>query len=151
VENRTQLKQAETTYQELTRAREVSINAAKAKIEGLRGAIQDLRMKQAMAEMNEMASGMISQIGGSGDTLNRLHEMVEEERTQAAGRARVAKDSLNLGDINVQEAEQKALADLALADFAAKEGMILDRPAGTAAEAPAATGPVKQMGPAQVG
>ena len=35
-----------------------------------------------------MASGMISAIGGSGDTLNRLHDMVEEEREKAAGRAR---------------------------------------------------------------
>ncbi len=148
-ENRTQLGQAETTYKELTRAREVAINAAKAKIEGLKGAIQDMRMKQAMAEMNEMASGMISQIGGSGDTLNRLQDMVEEERTKAAGRARVAKDSLNMGDINVQEAEQKALADLALADFAAKEGIIIDKPASAApvAEAPVAgASPVKQMG-----
>ena len=149
-ENRLQANQAETTYRELTRAREVAMNAAKAKIESLKSGIQDMRMKQAMAEMNEMASGMITTIGGSGDTLNRLHEMVEEERTKAAGRARVAKDSLSLGEINVQEAEQKALADQALADFAAKEGLILDRPIATAAptttEAPQAAGPVKQMG-----
>jgi phage shock protein A len=149
-ENRTQLKDAETTYKELTRAREVSVNAAKAKIDSLKGAIQDMKMKKAMAEMNEMASGMITEIGGSGDTLNRLHEMVEEERTKAAGRARMAKDSLSMGDINVQEQEQKALADQALADFAAKEGLILDRQAPAAAPvveaAPVAAPAVKQMG-----
>ena len=49
-----------------------------------------MRMNQAMAEIHEMAAGMVSSIGGGGDTLNRLHEMVEEERTKAAGRARVA-------------------------------------------------------------
>jgi len=78
-----------------------------------------------MAEIHEMASGMISTIGGSGDTLNRLHEMVEEERTRAAGRARVAKDSLDMSGVEVKEAELTALADQALADFAAREGISL--------------------------
>lgn len=124
-ENRAQMEQAETTYKDLIRARDVAVNAARAKIESLKGAINDMRMKTAMAEMNEMASGMIGQIGGSGDTLNRLHEMVEEERNKAAGRARVARDSLDMSDVNVKEAEMKALADQALADFAAAEGISL--------------------------
>ena len=133
-ENRAQMEQAETTYKDLIRARDVAVNAARAKIESLKGAINDMRMKTAMAEMNEMASGMIGQIGGSGDTLNRLHEMVEEERNKAAGRARVARDSLDMSEVNVKEAEMKALADQALADFAAAEGISL----GDSEAAPAA-------------
>lgn len=124
-ENRAQMESAETTYKDLVRARDVAVSAARAKIESLKGAINDMRMKTAMAEMNEMAAGMIGNIGGSGDTLNRLHEMVEEERTKAAGRARVSRDSIDMNDINVKEAEQKALADQALADFAAAEGISL--------------------------
>lgn len=126
VENRKQMESAEAMYQNLVKARDVSVAAARAKIEGLKGAINDMRMKTAVAEMNEMASGMIGQIGGSGDTLNRLHEMVEEERSKAAGRARVASDALDLGQIKVKEAEMNALADQALADFAAAEGISLD-------------------------
>jgi len=80
VENRTQLESAEATYKELLRARDVSVKAAQAKLQSLKNSIDDLKIKRATAELNEMASGMISQIGGSGDTLNRLHEMVEEER-----------------------------------------------------------------------
>jgi phage shock protein A len=137
VENRTQLESAEGTYKELLRARDVSVKAAQAKIESLKTSLNDLKIKRATAELNEMASGMISQIGGSGDTLNRLHDMVEEEREKAAGRARVARDSLHTTDFEMQESEQKALADQALADFAAKEGLALDPAAGTAA--PAAT------------
>ena len=64
------------------KARDVAVQTARAKIESLKGAINDMRMNQAMAEIHEMASGMISSIGGAGDTLNRLHEMVEEERTR---------------------------------------------------------------------
>src|ERR1051325_4984851 len=79
-ENRTQLEQAETTYRELLKARDVSVRAAQEKIAALKSSINDLKIKRATAELAEMASGMISSIGGSGDTLSRLHEMVEEER-----------------------------------------------------------------------
>lgn len=132
-ENRKQLESAESTYKNMVKARDVAVQSAKAKIEGLRGAIADMRMNKAMAEMSEMAAGMIGTIGGSGDTLNRLHDMVEEERTKAAGRARVAKDSIDMTDVNLKEAEQNALADQALADFAAREGLTLETPQGTAA------------------
>jgi phage shock protein A len=136
-ENRTQLEQAEGTYKNLVKARDVAVQTARAKIQSLKGAINDMRMNQAMAEIHEMASGMISNIGGSGDTLNRLHEMVEEERTRAAGRARVAKDSVDMTGIEVQEAELNALADQALADFAAREGISLPQDAAAATPPPA--------------
>ena len=125
-ENRRQLEQAEQTYKDMVKARDVAISTARAKIESLRGAIADMRMKSAMAEMHEMAAGMIGEIGGSGDTLNRLHDMVEEERQKAAGRARVAKDSIDMSEVNLKESEMNALADQALADFAAREGMTLE-------------------------
>ncbi|HRJ49546.1 MAG: PspA/IM30 family protein [Phycisphaeraceae bacterium] len=139
-ENRAQLEQAEKTYNELVAAREVSINAARSKIDALKRDLSDLKVKRAMAELTEMASGMVTQIGGSGDTLDRLHRMVEEEKDKAAGRLRVAKDTMNLGDVHLKEAEHKALADQALADFAASEGLSLQD--GSEAKAPA----VKSMG-----
>ncbi len=145
-ENRAQLESAEKTYQELVRAREVSVRAAQGKIEALKFSLSDLKIKNATAELNEMAAGMVQQIGGAGDTLGRLSEMVEEDRQRASGRARVARDSLNTGDFALKEAEQKALADQALADFAAKEGIALE-PAAHAADAPAAGAPpAKTMG-----
>jgi phage shock protein A len=141
-ENRTQLEQAETTYKNLVKARDVAVQTARSKIESLKGAINDMRMKQAMAELHEMAGGMITTIGGSGDTLNRLHEMVEEERNKAAGRARVAKDSIDMSQVDLKEGEMTALADQALADFAAREGISLK---GAEAPAPAA----RSMGEAE--
>ena len=126
VENRAQLESAEATYKELLRTRDISVKAAQAKIDSLKSSLDDLKIKRATAELTEMASGMISQIGGAGDTLNRLHGMVEEEREKASGRARVARDSLHSGDLDMQEHEQKALADQALADFAAREGLVLN-------------------------
>jgi phage shock protein A len=133
-ENRTQLEQAETTYRNLVKARDVAVQAARTKIEGLKGAINDMRMKQAMAELHEMSAGMITTIGGAGDTLGRLHDMVEEERNKAAGRARVARDSLDMSGVEIKEAEMTALADQALADFAAREGISLKGAAAAPAE-----------------
>jgi phage shock protein A len=144
-ENRKQMEQAETTYKDLLKARDVAVSSARAKIESLRSSISDLKMKRAMAELTEMASGMISSIGGSGDTLDRLQTMVEEERTKAAGRARVARDSMDMAGVQLKESEQNALADQALADFAAKEGIALEPAPGS--PTPAAEGPVKTMGP----
>jgi len=139
-ENRKQLEQAEATYKNLVRARDVAVQTARTKIESLKGAINDMRMNQAMAEIHEMASGMISSIGGSGDTLNRLEGMVEEERTRAAGRARVAKDSIDMTNVDIKETEMNALADQALADFAAREGISLEPDATAAAPAPRSMG-----------
>ena len=141
---------AEKTYQDLIRARDVAVKAATDKIEALKFGLSDLKVKKATAELNEMASGMIGQIGGAGETLDRLSGIVEEERTKAAGRARVSRDSLDTSGIAVKESEQKAMADQALADFAAKEGIALEptTPPAATAPAPAVEPAVKSMGPA---
>lgn len=145
-ENRTQLAAAEETYKSLLKARDVAVNAARTKIEMLKHSLDDLKVKRAMAELTEMATGMISTIGGSGDTLDRLHTMVEEEREKAAGRARVAKDSMDTSQVDLKGAEQNALAEQALAEFAAREGIALE-PLPGEAEPAAAEAPAKTMGP----
>lgn len=143
-ENRDQLKQAEETYQKLLQARDVAISTAKAKIENLKSSINDLKMKQAMAELTEMSAGMITNIGGAGDTLDRLTGMVNEERDKAAGRARLAKDTIDFSGVQIKEAEQKALADQALADFAAREGLAIEGDAVASKQAEKSMGPVKE-------
>ncbi|MCX7019601.1 MAG: PspA/IM30 family protein [bacterium] len=148
-ENRAQMEQAEKTYQELVRARDVTIKTAQKKIEGLKYMINDMKIKQAVADMTEMATGMIGSIGGSGDTLNRLEEMVGEERDKAAGRARVATDSLDFNDVKLKETEQNALADQALAEFAAKEGIVLEGEPAAAKPAAEGASTAKVMGPAE--
>jgi len=142
-DNRAQLKDAEQTYKELLLSRDTSIKAAREKIESLRRGIDSMKMNKAVAEMNEMASGMLNQIGGSGDTLNRLQEMVDEENTKAAGRARVARDSLDTTRFKEIASEREAMEDLALADLAAELGM--DLPGRT--EASPATEVKKEMSP----
>ena len=85
-ENRVQLEQAETTYKNLVKARDVAVQTARAKIESLKGAINDMRMKQAMAELHEMSAGMITTIGDRRPITSARY--VEEDATSAAAHAR---------------------------------------------------------------
>jgi hypothetical protein len=50
-ENRKQLEQAETTYKDLLKARDVAVSNARGKIESLKSSISDMKMKRAMAEL----------------------------------------------------------------------------------------------------
>ena len=147
-ENRGQLGEAEKTYQNLLTARDVTVREAKAKIQKLERMLSETEMLEAQAELQEMASGMISSVGGAGDTLNRVEEYLNERRDKAAGRARVAAGSVDLGDVQVKVEEQKALADQALTEFASAYGLEMPaaEPAASSPAAPAPT-PVKEMGP----
>lgn len=137
-EVKNQFESAESQYKDLIKARDISVKEARAKIDEISRGINDAKVQKAAANLNEMASGMITSIGGSGDTLNRLEEIVEEERTLAAGRSRVARDSMDLSEINMKESEQEALQDMALAEFAADQGITLDSTdAAATSEAPA--------------
>ena len=131
IENREQIREAEETYATLIQARDEAVKAAQAKIDALRQSIDGLKTQKALAELGEMAAGMNTAVGGSGDTLDRLRVMVDEEKARAAGKARVARDTLAGPDATLQEAERKALAEHALAEFVAKEAQPLALPAGT--------------------
>lgn len=139
-ENREQLKDAETTYKELLNARNVAKRSVEEKIAALKRDISDMKMDSAMADLNEMAAGMIGDIGGSGDTLDRLEEMVREEKDEAAGRARVAKDSIDTTQLKEIEAEQDVMEDMALADFAAQAGLVMDDANSSASDAESVAG-----------
>jgi hypothetical protein len=125
-ENREQLKQAQDVYTNLVRSRDTALAAAQARIAAVKNTLTDLKVQQSMAELSNLASGMAAPAGGPGDTLDRLRVMVEEERDRAAGKARVAHDLLEAGELRQKEAETNAQAERALAEFAARQGIDLD-------------------------
>ena len=152
-ENRQQLDVAEETYTKLVKTRDVAIRDAKDKIDSLKRMLTETQMLEAQAELQEMAQGMVTTIGGSGDTLSRVEEHLQERRDLAAGRARVAASSVDITDVELKEAEQTALADQALVEFAAAYG--IEMPAADEATATSAADttagevepPKKDMGP----
>ena len=56
-------------------------------------------------------------LGIDNATLERLKERIDEKRDRAAGRARVARDSIDTSAAREQEAEQSVLAEAALRRF----------------------------------
>lgn len=148
-ENRSQLEMAEKTYEKLIKSRDVSVREAQQKIEKLSRMISETEMLEAQAELQEMATGMITSVGGSGDTLNRVEEFLNERRDKAAGRARVAADSVDTSEVELMEAEQEAMGDAALAEFAAAYGLEVPTPAAAQQEAPSAAPATRDLGPAQ--
>ena len=150
-ENGEQLNQAEETFKKLVKARDVSVREAKQKIDSLKRMISEAEMFEAQAELQEMAEGMITSIGGSGDTLSRVEEYLTERRDQAAGRSRVAAASIDTSEVEFMEAQQQALGDQALAEFAAAYGLDVpaEEPATLAEERTGSSAaPIKDMGPA---
>jgi hypothetical protein len=85
---------------------------------------------------------MISNIGATGETLDRLSQIAEEGNNQAKARLTVAAGALDISDANTYIEEQQALGDAALAQFMAEQGIT---PAG-ATDAPA-TDKTDSMGP----
>jgi phage shock protein A len=142
-ENRQQLTTSEETFKKLIKSRDVVVQEAQAKIEKLKRLLSETEMLEAQAELQEMAAGMIGSIGGSGDTLNRVQEYLEERRDKAAGKARVLSSSIDTKNVELKEAEQAALADQALAEFEAAYGIT---PPTQETDSPK---PQKEMGPAE--
>ena len=149
-ENSAQLVTAEETYKKLVQARNVAVRDAQEKIEKLKRMLTETEMLEAQAELQEMAQGMISSIGGGGDTVARVEEYLTERRDKAAGRARVAGSAVDASKVELMEAEQQVLADQALTEFAAAYG--LEMPAAVDSAEQKGSGevppPRKDMGPA---
>ncbi|MEM1057851.1 MAG: hypothetical protein AAGK14_01270 [Verrucomicrobiota bacterium] len=121
--NESQLEDAETAYKDLLGTRDKAIQKAQEKIREIAATIKEVQVQERTAELAERTSGVTREIGDSADTLNRLQDMVEERRQQASARQRVARDSRPQLEDDPNEAEQAALADAALAEFEASEGI----------------------------
>lgn len=118
-ESRQQFEAADATYLQLVGTRDTAIAEARAKIEQLRWQIGDLKVNRALAELQNMANAMLDSFHGPGDSLNRLQEMVTEEREKANARVRVASSGLAASRSGGSEAEQRALEAQALEEYLA--------------------------------
>jgi len=113
----TQRAETEVTYKELVRAREVALVTARDRIDALKRDIGELRVQESLADLTELAAGMHGAIGNTGATLDRVQAGVNQKRDLAAGRARVARDSLDVAEVHTREVEQAAMEESALQRF----------------------------------
>ncbi len=122
-ENEAALADAEKMYQNLTRQREVYTREAQQRIEQIKQKLSAAEMAESQAKLAEIASATAFDLSGTGATLARVEEDLDERIAEAKGKARVAVDAAGGGEWAMKEDEQKALEAQALAEFAATMGL----------------------------
>jgi phage shock protein A len=148
--NKEQYAIAEKTYQ--TSVKQVSLAQTEfnRKMEALKSKLNQAKINEALASATAASANMSFKVGDLGDTIGRVDEVVSERAAKAEGKIRATSDLVNAqgAEIQIKEEEQKALADQALAEFMATQGMAV--PGAKEAPAPAAppTDAGKTMGPA---
>jgi hypothetical protein len=74
--------------------------------------------------------------------MKTVEEILAKRYETSAGKARLAKDMVDLDRVAEKEKERKALEQTALAEFLASQGI-------QAAETPASAPPAKEIGPSE--
>ena len=139
-----ELKETEEAYQANLRQAKVAQQEFQDKIGRLEKQLSQVKIKEAQAEAASALSSVAFKVGDLGDTVKTVEEVLQKRYEVSAGKARVAKDMVDMGAIQEKESERKALEQAALAEFLASQGIQAAPAAGTATPAAA-----KEMGPEQ--
>jgi phage shock protein A len=140
VTNTQELADTEEAYQANLRQAKVVQKEFEDRIRQLEKQLSQVKIKEAQAEAAAALGGVSFKVGDMGDTMKTVEEVLAKRYEQSAGKARVAKDLVDLDKVQEKEGERKALEQAALAEFLAGQGIA----AAPAAEAPAAD---KEIGP----
>jgi phage shock protein A len=138
-----ELADTEEAYQGNLRQAKLAQKEFEDKIRKLDTQLSQVRIKEAQAEAAGALGNVAFKVGDLGDTMKTVEEVLNKRYEVSAGKARLAKDMVDLDRLHEKESERKALEQVALADFLASQGIQATAPASTA---PAAA---KEIGPAQ--
>ena len=137
-----ELTETEEAYQGNLRQAKIVQKEFEDKLRGLEKQLSQVQIKEAQAEAAAALGNAAFKVGDLGDTMKTVEEILAKRLEFSAGKARVAKDMVDMDMIREKEGESKALEQAALAEFLASQGI----QAPAAPEAPAAA---KEIGPAQ--
>jgi phage shock protein A len=137
-----ELKETEEAYQANLRQAKLAQREFEDKVRGLDKQLSQVKIKEAQAEAASALSNVAFKVGDLGDTMKTVEDVLQKRYEVSAGKARLAKDMVDLEAVSEKENERKALEQVALAEFLASQGI----QATPAAEqsTPAAT---KEIGP----
>jgi phage shock protein A len=137
-----ELADTEGAYQGNLRQAKVVQKDFEDKVRSLEKQLSQVKIKEAQAEAAAALGNAAFKVGDLGDTMKTVEEVLSKRYEVSAGKARVAKDLVDMDMVQEKENERKALEQVALAEFLASQGI----QAPAAAEAPSAA---KEIGPAQ--
>jgi phage shock protein A len=137
-----ELKETEEAYQVNMRQAKIVQREFEDKVRRLEKQLSQVQIKEAQAEAASALGNAAFKVGDLGDTMKDVENILSKRYEESAGKARVAKDSVDMDMVVEKENERKALEQGALAEFLASQGV------QTAAPAPALDAPAqKEMGP----
>jgi len=137
-----ELTETEEAYQANLRQAKLAQREFEDKVRGLEKQLSQVKIKEAQAEAASALSNVAFKVGDLGDTMKTVEEVLQKRYEVSAGKARLAKDMVDLEAVAEKENERKALEQVALAEFLASQG-IQATPAAEQ-QAPAAA---KEIGP----
>jgi phage shock protein A len=118
-----ELKETEEAYQANLRQAKVVQREFEDKVRRLEKQLSQVQIKEAQAEAAAALGNTAFKVGDLGDTLKDVEGVLEKRYEVSAGKARVAKDMVNMAEIQEKEGERKALEQNALAEFLASQGV----------------------------
>ena len=137
-----ELKDSEEAYQANLRQAKLAQREFEDKVRRLEKQLSQVKIKEAQAEAAAALSSVAFKVGDLGDTMKRVDEILQKRYEVSAGKARLAKDMVDMDAIQEKENERKALEQVALAEFLASQGIQTTPASGQ--QTPAAT---KEIGP----
>jgi phage shock protein A len=137
-----ELKETEEAYDANLRQAKLAQREFEDKVRRLDKQLSQVKIKEAQAEAASALSSVAFKVGDLGDTMKTVEEILQKRYEVSAGKARVAKDMVDMEAVQEKENERKALEQVALAEFLASQGI----QATPASEPPAQT-TVKEIGP----
>jgi phage shock protein A len=137
-----ELQETEEAYQANLRQAKLAQKEFEEKVRRLETQLSQVKVKEAQAEAATALSSVAFKVGDLGDTMKTVEEVLQKRYEVSAGKARLAKDMVDMDAVSEKENERKALEQVALAEFLASQGI----QATPASEQPTPTA-AKEIGP----
>jgi phage shock protein A len=93
------------------------------KVKRLEKQLDQVKIKEAQAEAAGALSSATFRVGDLGDTMKTVEDVLQKRYEKSAGKARVARDLVDMDRVREKESESKALEQAALAEFLASQGV----------------------------
>src|ERR671916_471736 len=137
-----ELKETEEAYDANLRQAKLTQREFEDKVRKAEKQISQVKIKEAQAEAAAALSNVAFRVGDLGDTMKTVDEILQKRYEVSAGKARVARDMVDMDKVQEKENERKALEQVALAEFLASQGI-----QSTPAAAEATPSAAKEIGP----
>ena len=118
-----ELTETEEAYQANLRQAKLAQREFEDKVRRLDKQLSQVKIKEAQAEAAAALSSVAFKAGDLGDTMKRVDEILQKRYEVSAGKARLAKDLVDIEAVTEKENERKALEQVALAEFLAAQGI----------------------------